>query len=76
MTSREAWLKFVEPMALDLTMDKDAWARFKYKHSHVQALYEGFMAGRAALIAEIKAGGVVYRPFDPEKYYRLPEGEV
>lgn len=39
---------------MDFTLDKDAWGREKYKHSHIQALFDGYQAGRAAERAEIR----------------------
>jgi len=40
---------------MDFAIDKDAWGREKYKDSHIQALFEGYQAGRAAERAEIVA---------------------
>lgn len=39
---------------MDFALDKDAWGREKYKHSHIQALFDGYQAGRAAERAEIR----------------------
>ena len=48
MSAREEFEKLEMCKYLDLEMDKDAWDRPKYKHSHVQCLYEGYQAGLEA----------------------------
>lgn len=35
------------PRALDLTMGSDAWGREVYKHSHIEAMFEGWCMARA-----------------------------
>ena len=56
MTSREeAW--DAQSKHLDKTMDEDAWGRPKYKHPHVQTLFEGFCSGWQASREAIKVRG-------------------
>ena len=42
---------------LEFDRDKDAWGRGKYKHSHIQALWEGYQAATAT--TEAKWRGLV-----------------
>lgn len=49
----EAWMSERHP-SVELTRDKDAWGRERYMHSHVRALYEGFVAGSELQDARVK----------------------
>ena len=53
---------------LDFDIDKDAWDRDIYKHSHIQALYEGFCKGmEQARPSELRQAGVSSELFDQQK---------
>ena len=46
----EEWCK---RRSLDLTMDLDAWNRPKYKHSHIDAMWDGYNWACADASAEL-----------------------
>jgi hypothetical protein len=43
-TEREAFEAHPQFKYMDFDRDKDAWGRGKYKHSHIQALWEGWQS--------------------------------
>lgn len=49
----EKWMQ-ERHWAVELIRDKNAWRKEQYKHSHVRALYEGFVAGYQWRDAEVK----------------------
>ena len=54
---REAFEAHPQFKYLEFDRDKDAWGRGKYKHSHIQALWEGYQAATAS--TEAKWRGLV-----------------
>ena len=49
---------------LQFDRDKDAWGRGKYKHSRIQALWEGFEAAQAAIMPALAEARDAFRAIE------------
>lgn len=47
---RESFEQWVMSRALDLRMDKDAWGKDRYYHSHIDAMWTAWQAAHAAAL--------------------------
>lgn len=46
MPIRAEFIKWIESRHIDTSEDVDAWGRRKFKHSHVEAMWEGYFHGK------------------------------
>lgn len=49
MPKRTAFVKWCEGRGLDASEDKDSWGVRKFKHAHIQSMWEGWFHAPAAL---------------------------
>ena len=66
MSAREEFEKLDVCNCLDLTVDVDAWGAQKYKHSHIQRLYEGFQEGLEAAAKHVEGNLNLCSPDHPD----------
>lgn len=64
MPKRTAFLAWCKSRALDTETDKDAWGALQFKHSHIQALWEGWFNAPAAPLQVGPSEAMLIRAFN------------
>lgn len=71
MPKRAAFIKWAEGRALDVAEDRDAWGERKFRHSHVEAMWQGWFSAPGAAIVYPPDGTVA-----PFTVINLGSGQV